>query len=85
LPYRLIYVGEAANLSERVCRSHEKYESWVRAACGAPLFVAFHSIAGESARRKAEQRLIEHYGPECNKRSGLYSDETNWPFNLWNV
>ena|SRR5712691_5728564 len=93
LPYRLIYLGKAGNLSERVCGSHEKYESWVRAACGAQLFVAFRSIKDESTRTVSERRLIEHYGPECNKtfnpntlalRSllGLYRDESNWPFNL---
>ena len=96
LPYRLIYVGKAGNLSERVCRSHEKYPSWERAARGAQLFVAFHSIADESARTMAERRIIEHYKPECNTalnpntltlRSflGLYRDESNWPFNLGNI
>jgi hypothetical protein len=66
LPYRLIYLGRARKLSERVCGSHEKYPSWERAACGAQLYVAFHSIADESARTIAERRIIEHYRPECN-------------------
>ena len=74
LPYRLIYVGKAGNLSERVCLSHEKYPSWAQAACGAQLFVAFHSIADESARAIAERQIIEHYRPECNQtfNHGLY-------------
>lgn len=67
LPYRLIYVGEAGKLSERVCRSHEKYASWERAACGAQLFIAFHCIPNESERKAAERQLIEHYRPECNR------------------
>lgn len=73
-PYRLIYLGKAGDLSERVCGSHEKYESWMRAACGAQLFVAFYLMANELARTSAERRLIEHYRPECNKtfNHGLY-------------
>ena len=67
LPYRPIYIGEAQNLSERVCQIHEKYDSWVRAACGGQLYVAFHCIEGEAARKAAERRLIEHFKPECNK------------------
>ena len=67
LPYRLICVGKARSLAERVCRSHEKYESWVHAASGAALFVAFHFIEEESARSAVERRLIEHYRPECNE------------------
>ena len=67
LPYRLIYVGKAQNLAERVCRSHEKYESWERAAGGAQLYIAFHIIQNESARKAAERQIIEHYGPECNE------------------
>jgi hypothetical protein len=66
LPYRLIYLGKAGKLSERVCGSHEKYTSWERVACGAQLFVAFHLIADESDRTIAERRIIEHYRPECN-------------------
>jgi excinuclease UvrABC nuclease subunit len=66
LPYRLIYVGKAGKLSERVCASHEKYSSWKRAACGSPLYVAFRLIADESARTIAERQIIEKYRPECN-------------------
>ena len=93
LPYRLIYVGEAGNLAERVCSSHEKYPSWVRAASGGQLFAAFHAVVRESARKTAERQLIEHYGPECNKtynhnaltlRSlmGLYTGGMDLPCNL---
>jgi len=66
LPYRLIYVGKAGNLSERVCRSHEKYQSWERAACGAQLFASFHCMISESVRTTAERQIIERYRPECN-------------------
>jgi hypothetical protein len=93
LPYRLIYVGETGNLAERVCRSHEKYPSWVRAAGGRQLFVAFHAIENSLLRRAAEQRLIGHYRPACNETFnpnalqlktllGLSPDALNWPFNL---
>lgn len=91
-PYRLIYVGESANLADRVCSSHEKYPSWIRAASGAQLFVAFSPIVGEAARKSAARQIITHYGPECNKTFnrnmaalralGMYSDAANWPFNL---
>ncbi len=67
LPYRVIYIGEAGDMGERVCRSHEKYQSWVRSAGGSLLFVAFHAIVNETERRAAERRLIEHYRPECNE------------------
>ena len=91
LPYRVIYIGKAGNLAERVSRTHEKYPSWLYAASGAQLFVAFHTISGESARRTAERRLIEHYGPECNETFNhnaaamrvlglLCSNEFNWPY-----
>lgn len=66
LPYRAIYIGEAGDMGERVCRNHEKYQSWTRAAGGGSLFVAFHAMAYEAARKVAETRLIRHYSPECN-------------------
>jgi hypothetical protein len=92
-PYRLIYIGEAGNLAERVVRSHEKYESWRHAAGGAQLFVAFHAVEGTLIRRVREKKLIEHYEPECNKTFNrnalavrslvdLYSYGPNWPFHL---
>ena len=91
LPYRLIYMGEAQNLAERLCGSHEKYESWIRAAGGSQLYVGFHFIEQESARQTTERRLIEYYGPECNKTfnhnalalralSSLYSYKPDWTF-----
>jgi hypothetical protein len=93
LPYRSIYMGETGNLAEGVCQDHENYELWERVAGGAPLYVAFHPIDDETARRIAERLLIEHYGPECNTTFNrnalalralldLYSGESNWPFNL---
>jgi hypothetical protein len=66
MPYRPIYFGEAGNMSERVCPSHEKYKSWERAARGGLLFVAFHVIPNEAARKAAEKQLIGQYSPECN-------------------
>lgn len=93
LPYRLIYVGETGNAAERVCRSHEKHESWTRAASGYPLYVAFCAMSSALARRMAERRIIERYKPECNMTFNqnalalralglLYSDVSSWPFNL---
>jgi excinuclease UvrABC nuclease subunit len=67
-PYRVIYFGEAVNMSKRLTRSHEKYSEWVRAANGGPLYVAFHFTANMSdeQRRSAENELICHYNPCCN-------------------
>ncbi len=67
LPCRPIYVGKAQDLSLRVCRSHEKYQSWLRAASGTGLFIAFCHIEDENVRSDVERRLIEHYTPSCNR------------------
>jgi hypothetical protein len=65
--YRPIYFGEAGDFSERVRRSHENYSSWVRAASGGVLFVAFHLIADARNRKSSERQLIAKYSPECNQ------------------
>lgn len=67
LPYRPIYIGQAEELSERVCPSHEKYPSWIRAASGAYLYVAFCHIEDKGVRSDLERRLITHYSPSCNR------------------
>jgi hypothetical protein len=74
-PYRLVYIGESGNLSERVCTSHENHSSWVRAAGGASgLYVAFHYITDQTARRATEKRVIAYYKPECNGTHKPWSD-----------
>ena len=78
-PYRVIYFGQARDLSDRVTGSHEKYLSWCTAAGGsANLYVAFHWMLGsiESQRTIAERELIQHYAPECN------STHNPWGFGL---
>jgi hypothetical protein len=66
LPFRLIYVGKANSLVERVCRQHEHYPSWLKVANGGIVYVSFYAIADEAERGATEERLIEHYAPECN-------------------
>jgi hypothetical protein len=66
LPYRPLYFGQAKELSERVCRSHEKYSAWEEAAGGTQLYVAFCNMPSALTRNITEQRLIERYLPQCN-------------------
>jgi hypothetical protein len=65
--FRALYFGETGSYASRVCRDHEKYQSWVKASGGGLLFVAFHLIADESERQHVEKLLIADYSPECNK------------------
>src|SRR5580693_1919914 len=68
-PYRPIYFGEARDLSGIVVASHEKSDSWYRAA-GAEdgIYVAYHLIVGSDAERTAfKEKLIREYRPACNE------------------
>jgi hypothetical protein len=68
-PYRPIYFGEAKDLARRVLASHEKSDTWRRAA-GAEggVYVAYHLMVGGDAERTAfEEELIREYRPACNE------------------
>jgi hypothetical protein len=67
LPYRPLYFGQAMELSDRVCRSHEKYSSWEKAAGSSSLYVAFCEMPSALDRDIAERGLIERYLPQCNE------------------
>lgn len=74
--YREIYFGQAEDLSERVCKSHEKYRDWAKQAGGADrLYVAFHAMTGTERERVAlEERLIDMYKPACNDKGNALAD-----------
>ena len=74
--YRAIYFGQAGDLSERVCKSHERYRDWAKEAGGAHrLHVAFHTMTGgERVRVAVEERLIGMYKPACNDKSNPLAD-----------
>lgn len=70
LPFEPVYFGETENFAERVTRSHEHYDDWVRAVGSeADIWVAFHwTIPGDrDARLAVEDSLIKYYDPCCNK------------------
>jgi hypothetical protein len=68
--FRVLYFGQASNLSERPTTSHERYDDWVRAAGSAEsLYVAYALMWGseEKDRTEIESGLIEYYGLSlCN-------------------
>lgn len=67
-PFRLLYVGETTNLSQRVCEQHEKYDDWKREAGGAALYYAYawSSNWTERQRKDAEEAIIVQHDPPCN-------------------
>ena len=66
------YFGNAKNLSERVCESHEKYWAWRMEAGLGGLFYSFLMVGHEWERTRIESALIAHYGPPCNDKGNLY-------------
>jgi hypothetical protein len=76
-PFRLLYIGESANLSERITKQHEKFEDWTREALGSQLYFAYHETIGmtDQQRRNAECELINHYNPPCNSRISAFWSE----------
>ena len=68
--YRLIYVGESSNLSERgFYKSHHAYNCWIRiAGSESNLFIGVHKMpeSTQEDRTKIEQQLISEYNPTCN-------------------
>jgi hypothetical protein len=73
-PFRILYFGESAKLTERVTTQHEKYLEWVSEAAGNILYVAYHFTVKmtDQQRRDAECELINTYQPPCNVRVNLW-------------
>lgn len=68
--YKLIYVGESSNLSERgFYKNHHAYNCWIRQSDGeANLFIGICQMPNstQEERAKVEQQLISEYNPSCN-------------------
>lgn len=67
--YRVIYVGQTANLAERgFPASHEKYRDWVHeAGHRLNIYVSWMVAAPHSRLRQlVEEELIKQYQPTCN-------------------
>jgi hypothetical protein len=76
-PFRILYIGESSNLSERVTRNHEKVNHWYREAKGSPLYFAFHStpeMMTDQQRRDIESQLINQYDPPCNTKGSFWEE-----------
>ena len=72
-PFRLLYIGESADVKERATKQHEKFDDWVREAAGRPLYIGYSSTLGmtDQQRKGEECRLINEYNPPCNVRKDL--------------
>ena len=71
LPYRVIFFGQAHDLSNRgLLRAHPKVPEWLAAAGTRGLYVATYAMPGstELTRLAVETHLVHHYQPECNER-----------------
>jgi hypothetical protein len=63
---RLLYIGEAADVSDRV-ESHDQWTRWRnQLKTGEEVCVAAALIAGESDRQRAEAAMIFKHKPPCN-------------------
>ena len=63
---KLLYIGEAANVRERV-RGHERWQDWEQELqYGEVLCFSAALIAPESDRQRAEAAMIHHHKPPCN-------------------
>ena len=70
LPYRVIFFGQAHDLSSRgLLRAHPKYPRWRAAAGSRGLYVASYEMPGatELTRLAVQTHLVHHYQPECNE------------------
>ena len=69
-PYRLIYVGESGNMSQRgFWRSHHKYDSWIaEAGSEDELYIATYLMPDVTpeGRREVESAIVTKYKPCCN-------------------
>lgn len=63
---KLLYVGEAANVSERV-PGHERWQDWeLELQHGEELCFSVALISPESDRQRTEAAMIHHHKPPCN-------------------
>jgi hypothetical protein len=71
LPYRVIYFGQAHDLSSRgLLRAHPKYADWLAAGGNdRGLYIATYGMPGSSelTRLAVETHLVHHYQLECNE------------------
>lgn len=69
-PYKLLYIGQSADLGQRLTSQHHKYGEWLRTARGGRLFYGWHSTLGLTERQRcdAEEELIRLYNPPCNEQ-----------------
>lgn len=68
--YKVIYIGESENLSERgFYTSHHAYQCWIKHAGNETrLYISIYSMLNSTIqqRREVEQKLIKYYNPVCN-------------------
>ena len=63
---RLLYIGEAADVRDRV-QTHDQWSKWRnQLKAGEVLCVSAAVIAGESDRQRAEAAMIFKHKPPCN-------------------
>ena len=63
---KLVYIGEAANVNERVS-AHERWQDWERELKrGEELRFNAALISPDSDRQRAEAAMIHHHKPPCN-------------------
>lgn len=63
---KLLYIGEAANIRNRVC-GHERQQDWERKLQrGEVLCFSAARIAPEADRQRAEAATIHQHKPPCN-------------------
>jgi hypothetical protein len=68
--YKLVYIGQSGNMSERGFTSHHRRKDWVSEAGGEDkLLIATYLMPNstEDERLTVEQELIKAYKPPCNK------------------
>lgn len=65
---RLIYIGESANVRERVA-NHEKWDQWRRRLrLGETLCFNAAPISPATDRERSEAAMIHHHKPPCNEQ-----------------
>jgi hypothetical protein len=78
--WRLLYLGEAANVRDRV-QGHEKWPEWRRQLhMGQELCLNAALVYGDDDRRRAEAAMIRQHQPPCNS---TYRD--SFPFDMTTV
>ena len=68
---KVLYIGQAENINQRLMQSHEKYDCWIRHASGQPLKYAvyYYDDSTEQQRLGLESQLIAQHRPPCNRHS----------------